>query len=106
MTDVVKTEDWIGAEAQARYIAIGDALDEIVRTERTRPIVRRAGDANAAQADTIAQLRAALTYHVASETDPCRWDHNGNCQNHGSFNYDSTCQVAEHRALLGLDGDR
>lgn len=60
MTDVVRTEEWIDPESQQRFRTV-DAYIRAARVFTGRSTDHtRAGDANAAQADTIAQLRAAL----------------------------------------------
>lgn len=45
----------------------------------------------------IEGLRAALERLVADETEPCRLDHHGQCQEHKG---DKPCSVAEARAAL------
>lgn len=53
--------------------------------------------------DDESALRHALTLEVEHEDGPCWWDHNGNCQEHGSFGYDHTCDTADARLLLGFE---
>lgn len=48
----------------------------------------------------IERLREALNNLMGYWDDPCRFDHNQNCQEHYSFNYDGTCSVADARAAL------
>lgn len=43
--------------------------------------------------------------HIANllgflDEDPCRFDHNGNCQTHACFGYDGGCDVADAVAWL------
>lgn len=47
-------------------------------------------------------LENALRYHVEAEDKPCRLDHHGYCQEHGSFE-EGRCMVKQHRRLLGLE---
>jgi hypothetical protein len=44
----------------------------------------------------------ALLYHVEGEDGPCRLDHHGYCQDHGSFE-EGECMIRQHRRLLGLE---
>jgi hypothetical protein len=41
-----------------------------------------------------------LGYLVKYKTDPCRFDHDGDCQEHGYFNCEFLCPVGEARKLL------
>lgn len=57
---------------------------------------------------TVEQYRRAwalLAELVSGETDPCRFDHNGNCQEHMCFGYDYTCDTGEARKLVAEVND-
>lgn len=41
------------------------------------------------------KLEKALENTLAFHEEGCRFDHNGNCQNHGSFGYDNGCDIAD-----------
>ena len=45
------------------------------------------------------ELVALLGWHVDAEDDPCRLDHHGHCQAHGSLE-DGPCRTAAGRELL------
>jgi len=48
-------------------------------------------------------LRDALVWHVGGETDPCRFDHHGGCQEHDPNEGAEECHIRQHRRLLGLE---
>jgi hypothetical protein len=55
---------------------------------------------------TVTALLDLLAAFVEVEKEPCRFDHNGDCQEHGDFGlvYENRkCSVRVGRDLLGLD---
>lgn len=50
--------------------------------------------------EQVAKAIDLLADLVRGETDPCRFDHNGNCQEHSCFGWDHTCTTGDARKLL------
>lgn len=48
------------------------------------------------------KFRELLQGFVEGETEPCRFDHHGCCQEHGWFGEPGECGVREAREMLGI----
>lgn len=61
-----------------------------------------------AQKEMQEKLDAAIEHInklLEGAEDQCRFDHNGNCQDHGWFAYDNSCHVASARDFLKARGE-
>lgn len=59
----------------------------------------------AAHAEEVKQLRAALQRLVEFFDDPCSFDHDGDCQAHCGDNIGDECRVAQARELLAANAE-
>lgn len=62
-----------------------------------------------AQKELQEKLDAAIEHInklLEGAEDQCRFDHNGNCQDHGWFAYDNSCHVASARDFLKARGEK
>lgn len=93
-----KLGDRMGEFAQAAQGERGRYAAENQRLREEADRLRAAWESAWAERN---EARGLLHRFVDHEDDPCRFDHHGDCQEHGSS---GPCQVAEARRLLGLDG--
>ena len=92
-----KLGDRMGEFAQAAQGERGRYAAENQRLREEADRLRAAWESAWAERN---EARGLLHRFVDHEDDPCRFDHHGDCQEHGSS---GPCQVAEARRLLGLD---
>lgn len=52
---------------------------------------------NRAHAHEVLELRKLIADLVRGQTDPCRYDHDGDCQEHGWFDCNYECPIAVGR---------
>lgn len=53
-----------------------------------------------AHAHEVLELRTLIADLVRGQTDPCRYDHDGDCQEHGFFGTEYACPIAAGRAKV------
>lgn len=93
-----KLSDQMGELVQAAQGERGRYVAENQRLREEADRLRAAWESAWAQRN---EARDLLHRFAGHEDTPCRFDHHGDCQEHGSS---GSCQVAEARRVLGLNG--